>query len=150
DGFLHGGVAAADHADLLALEEEAVAGGAGGDAVAHEALLAGQAEQLGGGAGGDDEAVGGVLLGADLLPEGSLRAVDGSHVAKEKLRAEPGRLLLEDLHHLRTEDSFGEAGIVLDVRRDRELPARLRALHNRRSKVCARGVYRCGEPRRTR
>src|SRR5262249_3117355 len=81
DGFLHGGVAATRYADLLALEEEAVARGTGGDAVAHQALLAWQAEQLGGGAGGDDEAVGGVPLRADLEPERSLRDVDSRHVA---------------------------------------------------------------------
>ena len=35
-GFLHGGVAAADHHDFLAAEKEAVAGGAGGNAVAQQ------------------------------------------------------------------------------------------------------------------
>jgi hypothetical protein len=38
DRLLDGGVAAADDADLLAAEEEAVAGGAGRDAEAAEAL----------------------------------------------------------------------------------------------------------------
>ena len=35
-GLLDGGVAAADHGDVVVAEEEAVAGGAGGDAVADE------------------------------------------------------------------------------------------------------------------
>ena len=43
DGFFHGGVAAADHDDFLAGEKEAVAGRAGGHAVADELLLMRQA-----------------------------------------------------------------------------------------------------------
>ena len=42
--LFHGGVAAADDSDLFAGEKEAVAGGAGADAVADEGLLGGQAE----------------------------------------------------------------------------------------------------------
>ena len=38
-GFFHGGIAAADHHDLLAAVKEAVAGGAGTDAVADQLLL---------------------------------------------------------------------------------------------------------------
>ncbi|MNZ74203.1 hypothetical protein D3C78_926470 [compost metagenome] len=40
-GFLDGGVAAADHADYLVAIEEAVAGGAGGNAFAHEGFFRG-------------------------------------------------------------------------------------------------------------
>ncbi len=45
--FLHGGIAAADDGDLLAGEKEAVAGGAGADAVADERLLRGQSQPAG-------------------------------------------------------------------------------------------------------
>ncbi|TKS60846.1 MAG: hypothetical protein EWM73_03046 [Nitrospira sp.] len=45
--LLHGGVAAADDHDVLVLEEEAVAGGAGADAAPHELGLVGQADELG-------------------------------------------------------------------------------------------------------
>ena len=38
-GFLHGGIAAADHHDFLAAKKEAVAGGAGGNAVAQKMPL---------------------------------------------------------------------------------------------------------------
>ena len=55
--FLDRGVAAADHHHVLALEEEAVAGGAGRDPAPHVLLLRGQAEVLRGGAGGDDQRV---------------------------------------------------------------------------------------------
>ena len=41
--LFHGGVAAADHRDLLAGKEEAVAGGAGRNAVTDQRLLVGQA-----------------------------------------------------------------------------------------------------------
>ena len=53
--FFHGRVAAADHGDRLAAEEEAVAGGATGDAVADQRLLAGQTQPARAGAGGDDQ-----------------------------------------------------------------------------------------------
>ena len=42
--FFHRGVTAADHGDVLILEEETVAGCAPADAVAGEALLVGQPE----------------------------------------------------------------------------------------------------------
>jgi hypothetical protein len=58
--LLDSGVAAADHQDLLAAVEEAVAGGAGGDAKALELLLGRQAEPARLGAGGDDDGIGGV------------------------------------------------------------------------------------------
>jgi hypothetical protein len=57
-GFLDGGVAAADHHDLLAAIEEAVAGGAGRDAEALILSLGGQAQPFGLGAGGDDDRLG--------------------------------------------------------------------------------------------
>ena len=43
-------------------------------------------------------------------------------------RPEAGRLLPELDHELGAHDPFGKAGVVLDVGRDRELPAGLKAL----------------------
>ena len=57
-GFLHCGIAAADHADLLAAKEETVAGGAAGNAETLEFLLAVEAEPTRLSPGGDDDAVG--------------------------------------------------------------------------------------------
>ena len=58
--------------------EEAVAGGAGADAVADEGLLGGQAEPAGGGAGGDDERAGVDDLAVPRLSsKGVLAEVDG-------------------------------------------------------------------------
>src|SRR5690606_23992281 len=44
-GLLHRGVATADHGDVLVAEEEAVAGGTGGDTVTEQFLLAWHAER---------------------------------------------------------------------------------------------------------
>src|SRR5205809_4310600 len=143
--LLHGRVAAAHHHHVLLLEEEAVAGGAGRDAVPHERLLGGEAEELGRGAGGDDERLGALLPAVHGEPEGARREVGGGHVAVEVARPEARRLLLEDLHHLGAEDAVGETGIVLDVGRNGELAARLRALDDRGAQVGARGVERGGQ-----
>ena len=59
--LLDGSIAAADHDHFLAAIEEAVAGGAGRDAIAQEALLGGKPEITRLGAGGDDQRVCGVF-----------------------------------------------------------------------------------------
>src|SRR5262249_6437760 len=64
------------------------------------------------------------------------------------LRAEAGRLLAEYLHHLRPEDTVGEARVVLDVGRDGELAPRLCPFDDDGREVRPRGVDRCGEARR--
>ena len=53
--LLEGRVATAHHGDVLVAEEEAVAGGAGRQAVAEEPLLVGEAEHQGLGAGRHDD-----------------------------------------------------------------------------------------------
>ena len=58
EGFFHGAVAAADHGDVLVLEERAVAGGAVGQAVAGELVFSGYAEVAVAGAGGEDDGAG--------------------------------------------------------------------------------------------
>ena len=76
--LLEGGVAPADHGDRLVLEEEAVAGGAGRDAVADElASRWSRPEHLGLGAGGHDDGPG-LVVGhvAHLDVEGARREVD--------------------------------------------------------------------------
>ena len=56
--LLDGGVAAADDGDVVVPEEEAVAGGAGRDAVAEQLAPRREAEHQGLGAGGDDDRLG--------------------------------------------------------------------------------------------
>jgi hypothetical protein len=85
-GLLDGRVAAADHGDLLVAEEEPVAGGAGGQAVAEQLGLLLEAEHERLRAGGDDDRVG---------PVGGLGS---SGVAPQTLN---GRSLRVDLGDLR-------------------------------------------------
>ena len=59
------------HDHVLALEEEAVAGGAGRDAVALELLLGRQAQPARLGAGGDDERVAGSRCRRSRPPAGT-------------------------------------------------------------------------------
>ena len=66
-GLLDGGVAAADHDDLLVAEEEPVAGGAPRDAAAGHALLVVEAELAVRGAGGQDDGAGLERLAAERL-----------------------------------------------------------------------------------
>ena len=70
EGFLHGGVAAADDGDLFAGGEKAVAGGAGRNAIADERLLGRQVEPARAGAGSNDEGAGVDAFGADLELDG--------------------------------------------------------------------------------
>ncbi|MCP1839205.1 hypothetical protein J2R78_002172 [Bradyrhizobium sp. USDA 4538] len=60
------------------------------------------------------------------------------------LGADMGRLLLHLLHQPGALDHIGEAGIVLDVGGDGELPARLDALDQHWLEHRARRVDRCG------
>src|SRR3546814_16989228 len=64
DGFLHGGVAAADHHHVAPAIKEAVAGGAGADAEALEFLLALEAKPARLGAGGDDHRIRRIFVAA--------------------------------------------------------------------------------------
>ena len=75
--FLDRGVAAADHRDLLAAIEEAVAGRAGRRAPALHMLFGRQAEPLGLGAGRDHQRVGKIFAAAVAAqPERPARQVD--------------------------------------------------------------------------
>src|SRR5262249_27634991 len=64
--FLDRGVPSADHRDVLALVEEAVAGGACRYTLAHELLLRFEPEVAGRRAGRNDERVAGVFAGVTL------------------------------------------------------------------------------------
>ena len=55
--------------------------------------------------------------------ERAAREVDARDVHRQDLRAEPLGLLLHLLHQLGAEDAVGEAGVVLDVGREHQLPA---------------------------
>ena len=145
EGLFHGGVAAADDGDLFAGGEEAVAGGAGADAVADERLLGGQIEPARAGAGGDDERAGVDGLVAEVELEGMLGEIDGAEVGHAQLGAEADGLLLHVLDELGALDALGPAGKVFDQRGDGELAAGLVAFEDERLEVGAGSVDGSGE-----
>ena len=87
-GLLDGRVAAADDGDLVAAEEEAVAGGARRQSVADEALLGLEAEHQRLGAGADDHGVSSVLGVAHPDPKRPLGEVDCGDLLGQDLGAE--------------------------------------------------------------
>jgi len=123
--LLERGVAAADHDDVLFLEERAVAGRASRHAAALEALLGVDAEPARAGPGRDDHRVRAVLVLVDPHPEGPLREVDPGDVVVDELRAEALGLAAEVGHHLGPGNAVRVARVVLDVARDHQLAAPL-------------------------
>ena len=150
-GLLDRRVATADDRDVLIAEEEAVAGRAGGHAVADQTRLVVDAEHQRPGAGGHDDRIGGVFVVAHPDFEGALGEVDAGHLLGEELGAEPLRLRPEVHHQLGAHDALGKAGEVLDVGRQHQLAARLvgrgrgLALDDERGEVGASGVDRGGQ-----
>src|SRR5437879_4529019 len=141
-GLFHGGIASPHDHDVLVLEEEAVAGGAGRDAAPHELGLVGEPDQLGGGASGDDhgERLDRRVPGRDT--EGASTEVDLRDVVADHLRAEALRLALEMLHEGRPVDAVDEAGIVLDERGQYELTAPLESREHEGGQIRAGGIDR--------
>src|SRR2546426_1665147 len=157
--LFHGRVAASDHEDVLVLVEEAVAGGAGGNAadLGPEIQLLGQPEPAGPRAGGDDEGLRAHLFLVEGERERTAREIHLAGRSRGELAAEPRGLAAEAVHQLRAEDPFGEAGIVVDVGGQHELAARHvggiltgPSLDDQGLEVAARGVKGRGQPRRPR
>src|SRR5690606_18049679 len=148
--FLDRGVAAADHRDFLAAVEEPVAGGAGGDALARKLLLSGNAKPLGLGAGGNHQRLADVHIAAvtDRAVGPAIGNIDFDDRVPDHLGADMLGLGLHLLHQPRALDHVAKAGIVFDVGGDRELSARLQALHDDRFHPRARAVDRGGVTRR--
>src|SRR5215467_5632677 len=141
--LLDRGIAAADHQHLLAAIEEAVAGGAGGNAVTPEFLLGRQLQPTRLGAGRDDEAVCEVMVaGLALEPERPMGEIDLADMIADELGADVLGLLLHLLHQPRPLDDVREARIVLDVGGDRELATGLDALDQDRLQHGAGGIDR--------
>ncbi len=139
--FLDRGVAAADHQYLFVLVEEAVAGGAGGDAVALELLLGRQIEPARLRAGGDDDRVCHIsIAGVAVDVERPARKIDLVDVVGHQPRAHMHGLLLHLLHQPRALDHVGEARVVLHVGGDGELSAGLDAFDQDRLQHGAGGV----------
>jgi len=96
---------------------------------------------------GGDERVGGVHVAVGEFDAevacGLFRDVHDDSVSS--LGAELRRLRFHVVDQLRPGDSLGEAGVVLHVGSERELPARLVALDEQRIVVRPRGVDSCRE-----
>src|SRR4029077_9346803 len=128
--FLDRGIAAADHQHLLAAVKEAVAGGAGGNAIALEFLLRGQLEPARLSAGRGDQAIGEIAVaGIAFDPAWTLPKIDLVHVVGDEPGPDVLSLLLHLLHEPGALDDVDEAGVVLHIGGDGELAPRLDALN---------------------
>jgi hypothetical protein len=143
--LFHGRVAAAHHGNLLAAEEEAVAGGATGDAVADQRLFARQAQPAGAGARGDDQRARRNFASRGLEPEGIYIQIHRVQMGQLEVSAEAGGLLLHVVDQFGALDALRPAGKVFHLGGHRELSAGLVALQNQRVKSGAGGVDGGGE-----
>src|SRR5712692_4415592 len=144
-GLFHRGIAAAHHGDRLASEEIAVAGGAGGNAVADQFLFAREAQQTRGCTGSNNQSLRfiGIFSGDD--PErapGEVHFRDGSGF---EFRAEFLRLLAHVFNELRRQNPFREAGEIFDMSGEGKLTAGFVSVQDERLQVRTRGVDRGGE-----
>ena len=124
--FLDRGVAAADHEHFLAAIEKAVAGRAGGDAVALELLLGRKIEPARLCTGREHHGIREIdITRVAFEPERPLREIKLRHLIGDETRADMLGLLLHLLHQPGALDGLGKAGVIFDVGRDGELAAGL-------------------------
>ena len=138
--FFYGGVATPDDHDFLIAIEEAVAGGAGGDALAFEFLFRLESEIHGGGAGSNDQGVAGVLAAIALEAEWAVTKVGFVDGVVDDAGFEAFGVLEHALHELRALNAVVVAGPVVDVGGGGELSTGLDAGHHNRVQVCTGGV----------
>ncbi len=155
-GLLDRRVATTDHGDLVATEEEAIAGGARRQSVSDEALFGLEAEHQRLCAGADDHRLGPILGVTHPDPQRPLGEIDGRDLLGQDLRAEALRLGSHVRHQLGAHDAVGKPGEVLDLGGQHQLTAGLVARARRfafdqqRREVRPSGVHRSGEARWTR
>ena len=138
--FLDSGVAAADHRDLLAAEEEAVAGRTRGDAAALERFFRLEAEITRRGACGDDQRVAGVLAEIPDQPERAFAEHGGVDVVAHEFGAETQRVRLHPIHQRGAHQAVGIARPVVDLGGGHELAALLHPGDQHRGTVGAGGI----------
>ena len=114
--LFHGGIAATDDADGLVHKEEAIAGGAGRNAVADQSHLARQAEPARTGSAGDNQRARFHLVRAEIELDGRSMQVGGNQVTRLKLGAELFGLLAHVLYQFRSLHTIGPTGKVLHQR----------------------------------
>src|SRR5271154_3418764 len=148
--LLDRGIAAADDDPLLPPEEKAVAGRESRDTEALEHLFARQAQPLGLGARRQDDRLGRQAASADALnPKGMHGQIERDNVLVLDPRADMLRLGAHLFHQPRPFDRGGEAGIVLDIGSDHQLPAGLESGQQQRAQHRSRRVDRGGVARGT-
>ena len=158
-GLFDGGIAPADDADLFSSIEVAVAGGARADAVAAERAFS--AEPSSRGPGGHDHGrarvvadraarrvAAGVVGGSH--PERALREIHLEDGFPLGVGPEPLGLLSHQVHQIGAHDPVGEAGKIVDRRRQRQLSPGFLAFEYHRRQIGPRRVKRGRQARRTR
>ena len=142
--FLDRRIAAADHRDILAAIEEAIAGGAGRHAKALEGLLGRNAQPFRLRAGRDRSAHRGVDRCRNRPWRGTAATLRSTSVMMSLTISVPtcSACFSISLHQPGTLDRIGEARIVLDIGGDRELAALLQAGDQHRLQHGARGIDR--------
>src|SRR5579875_1668515 len=134
--FFHRRIAAADHHDLFIAEEKAVARSAGTHAMTDKFLLVRKVQPARGGASSDDERVSPYLFSVfQFEMERAFREICMHHAAMLVNGAETLRLLLHVLNQPRTHHALRETGEVLDLGRNRKLPAGLMAFKDKRLQI---------------
>ena len=147
--LLERGVTAAHDGDLAVAEEEAVARGAGRHAAAAKAGLRVESEPQRRRAGRDDDRLCPVFDAAGPDAERALGEIDAVDVDVDQARPEALGLGAERGHQVGALDAVGEAGVVLDVAGEHQLPARGRARDDDRLEIGPRGIDRGGQAGRS-
>jgi len=112
--------------------------------VAHQQRLGRQPEQLRGGAGRDDDSLRLERRVRGAYHERPASEIHRHDVLGDHVGAEALGLLAHRLHQLGAEHGIDEARIVLDVRGQHQLTARLHAADHQRRQIRARRIDRRG------
>src|SRR5690606_9665034 len=143
-------IAAAHHHDVLASEEEAVAGRAVAHTVPDKFGLAGDVELARIRADGDDHRIGNknfAALGFDAEGRAMLK-IHILHRVVDIARAELLGLRAHGFDQFRAKRAFREAGKIINLMGRGDLPTQLRAGDDHRVQLRARRIQRGGQPSR--
>ena len=141
EAFVHRGVAAADHHHILAAKEVAVAHGAVGNAASAELVLAGDAQLVVRAAGGDYQ-----RPRAEIPLRGThqlavvVQVLHRFNLGELHFGAEALRLLVHLVGQRLALHALPEAGVVLNLVGNQQLPAGADAFNHQRGKHGAGGV----------
>ena len=141
--FFDGRIAATHNSDFLIAVKEAIAGRAGRNTIARQRLFARNAKPPRLRAGGDHHGFGHEHIAAiGVAAEGALAEIDLCDDIMDHGGADMLGLGPHLIHQPGALHGLGEAGVVLDIGGDGQLPARLQAGHQHGTQPGARGVDR--------